>query len=321
VSRYTQRLSKPLRPFLKDHFLLAVSGGMDSVALLGLFLELRRIFEIQITVTHIHHGHSENIDVLTYRNQALREVKNLCKRFDVSFLTNDDRPHLPGNEASLRDFRYNHLRSFRKVCGAQWIVLAHHEQDQLETRLIQMIRGTGSAGVQGMTFIQETLLRPLLDWSRSDLFTFCKEQDLSWLEDPSNAMGEDLRSWLRTLWLPQLEEKRSGSLASLHRSLENIASFCADQLSSFSLPSYMDSKGSLEVTKFLQLSLDQKSQILAQFMAYHGFKNFSRGHIKEVLKRLDSCSKRLKFSLLGRQWSLDAQLLGVERPSEIETSD
>lgn len=319
MSRFTQKLSKTLRPFLKDSFLVAVSGGMDSMASLGLFLEMQRIFGVSVSVAHIHHGPSSDPMVADFRNRAVDHVHSFCAQRKTPFFLKTAMEPLKPNEASLREFRYESLFQIQKEQGLDWVVLGHHREDQLETRLIQMVRGTGPKGLAAMTLTQGPLIRPFLNWSLMELKEYGVQAGIKGLVDPSNGSGLDLRSWMRTRWLPDLERRRPGSVGALSQSLENLALVINSQ--SPSLRDYLNSSGALDLSKFWALSEEVKRQVLALFMSHHGLCSFGRGHLNEVMKRLDSQGNEHTFFMLGRQWSWNRQFLVVEKPSEIEPSN
>ncbi|MEO1715439.1 MAG: tRNA lysidine(34) synthetase TilS, partial [Bacteroidota bacterium] len=214
--------SKLMRPFSSDRFLLAHSGGPDSVALFALFLHLRQHFAVHFEVMHIHHGPSEKY--LAARNHAQGFVEEQCQSHQVPFHTNV--PATAGeliSEKALRDFRYNLLAATRIQMQGDWVVLAHHKKDQLETRLIRLIRGVGGQGIDAMQLTQKFYLRPLLDFMPADLQNYNRHKGFHWVTDPSNSDSSYLRNWLRNEWLQNLENYRPGAVASLSRSLEILA--------------------------------------------------------------------------------------------------
>jgi len=309
-----------MAPYRGQPFLLAVSGGLDSRALFAHFLEQKQHHHWEFSVAHIHHGPGAP-EVLDYRNAAQAFCRELCHQSAVPFYSNV--PDLSGaplsSEAQFRELRYRELGKLSEQMSAEqgrekpWLVLAHHKNDLLETRLVNMIRGVGPQGLEAMTVEGEgRRLRPLLGFQRSELKAYLEDSGAQWLEDPSNSSDGPLRNWLRTTWLPQLEDHRPGSLRALSRSLENLTEKGREDLP----PMILEESLLLEV--FYTLSLGDQRRALAQFMNHLGLKNYGLSHINEALKRLDSPQKDLSFSLLKRHWKIDAGRLKVLRPGEIE---
>ncbi len=314
-------LTKKLRPFQDEAFVLGVSGGLDSMALLQIFLHFRKHFGFQFSVAHFHHGPSLDADQLNYRNQCFEFVRSQCEGTGVAFFSNlweqdlsrflDSWQTPLQSEAEFRDARYEFFEQVKKEQGFQKLVLAHHRDDLLETRLIRLIRGTGPEGLQAMSHSEGWILRPLLDLSRRDLQSYLSEKGGQWQEDPSNSVSDPLRNWLRNQWLPDLEAKREGALDSLSRSLHHL-------VSSLDQSGHLRSLGEqnfLELSQLLTLSEGEKRQVLATYMKGQGLKNYGVSHINEVLKRLDKEQKSFTFQMLGRCWKVDAGRMSLERLS------
>lgn len=162
---------------------------------------------------------------------------------------------------------------------------AHQAQDLLETRLIRLIRGAGPDGLRAMSKIHGKHLRPLLGTSLGEVLDYLKAEDLSPLEDPTNTSSKALRSWLRTEILPQIEQKRPGSLESLERSFELIS----QRLSKFKTTK--KSPRGNQKTSFLRESFAvktpaQQREILHRCLFLVGVTNITQNFIEEVRKRI-----------------------------------
>ncbi|MCB0378397.1 MAG: tRNA lysidine(34) synthetase TilS [Bdellovibrionales bacterium] len=316
-------LSKRLKDYFQDEFLLAVSGGKDSVALFYGFLHLKKHFSLHFKVAHIHHGPSSNSEQQTYRWQAMQFVRSLCESNDIEFLSNFSEsseeiflksfsPPL-SSEEDFRRYRHRCLQEIKNECGAKWLVFAHHQEDLLETRLIRMIRGVGPEGLVAMELESGNILRPLLLESCQDLQTYLLSRDAQWIEDPSNESLDPFRNWMRKEWLPHLESKRPGSLKSLSRSLDQV-------LRSTDLHPEIDSclsEDGVNLSLFLSLHLEHKKQVLASYMRRQGLKNYGHSHVMELIKRLDNSQRSLTFTMLKREWQVDAGRLKVLGLGEI----
>ena len=187
-------------------FVLAVSGGVDSMVLLDLFC---LGFETeQIIVAHVDHGIREE-------SKSEREfVEGVCRDLGIKCVsTRIDVPKLQGNlEANARLVRYNFFEQARKDYGADWIVTAHHANDQIETILAGFLKGTFIKGLAGMEFMlkKKSLLRPLLFAEKKDLEFYAKEKGLRWVIDESNNDNKFDRNFLRNEIVPSLENRFEG---------------------------------------------------------------------------------------------------------------
>ncbi|NQZ19461.1 MAG: tRNA lysidine(34) synthetase TilS, partial [Bdellovibrionales bacterium] len=265
---------------------------MDSTALLHIFSHFKKHFGFQFSVAHVHHGPGDKSQ-LSYRKKAWEFVKNSCAELEVPFYSNfkgDEESFLNSwvaplkSESDFRDYRYEFFGQLKSEISYDWLVLAHHQQDLMETRMIRLIRGVGPEGIEAMSLERGDLLRPLLGVSPSELKAYLKFLGQKWLEDPSNENTQYFRNWLRKEWLPQLEEKRPGSLQTLSRSLDLLLENTKGQ----SVPLSCLQDDEIVLSDFLLLDSTEKSQALATYMNNQGLKNYGQSHIKELLKRLDS---------------------------------
>ena len=203
---------------------VALSGGLDSVVLLDTVCKAQaKNQSSQIFVFHIHHGlQKEADDWLIFCEKLAKKYK---AHFDFRLL------HLIGEaqgniESRARAGRYEALADLCTEYGIEDLLLAHHQNDQAETVLLQLLRGAGVAGVSGMpnsrvlkTKAGEiTLWRPLLNQSRKELEAYAKEHKLKWIEDPSNQDVKYRRNAVRKTIIPALEKIQPEAIANLARS-------------------------------------------------------------------------------------------------------
>jgi len=207
------------------HYLLALSGGLDSVVLLHAVAQIRSdsfFNSCLFQVIHVHHGLQDEAD-----DWAL-QCQNLCASLSLPCLVErvDARPQgSEGVEAAAREARY---AAFARHLQPQGVLLtAHHQNDQAETLLLRLLRGSGLSGLAAMaecrSFAQGFLLRPLLSLPRRALATYAEKQGLVWLEDPSNHSLDYDRNYLRHQILPRLSERWLGAVKTLSRATELVA--------------------------------------------------------------------------------------------------
>ncbi len=223
---------------------VALSGGLDSVVLLDTVCKAQQTnvadskakistdTPVEIWAFHIHHGLQKSAD------QWFEFCEKLAKKYKIHFdfrllhLANDE---VQGNlEARARAGRYEALAELCSDHGITDLLLAHHQNDQAETVLLQLLRGAGIAGLSGMpekraltTEVDKvagiTLWRPLLDQNRKMLEIYAKQHKLKWIEDPSNQDTRYRRNAIRKLIIPRLEKIQPDALANLARSAELMA--------------------------------------------------------------------------------------------------
>ncbi|HEX9985734.1 MAG TPA: tRNA lysidine(34) synthetase TilS [Thermoanaerobaculia bacterium] len=196
---------------IEGPLLVAVSGGVDSTALLVLLAELR----FDVTGAHINHRlrGSESYDDEQF-------VRDLCVRMGVPLHVADgtldpavvrDR----GIEAAAREVRYARLRELRDATGIRWVATAHQQNDQAETVLMRLVTGSGLAGLRGIHPVRDDgFVRPLLDVTRAELAAFLDERGITPRHDRSNADPRFLRNRLRAV-LNELGPAASTNLASV----------------------------------------------------------------------------------------------------------
>lgn len=289
-------------------FLLAVSGGIDSISLLSLMIEVQRPLQLNLAVAYVHHG----LNKKTYRDDAWAHIYSLCQGWNIPFYYNIPQIQKCQSEESLRKLRYNFLRKWQKKIKADDLVLAHTADDLLETRLIRLIRGTGAQGLLSMHFLKDSTLRPFIFFTKSEIKNYALSQHLSWIEDPSNKQTDFFRNWIRNTWLKQIEKRQKGAIRNLSRSLELV---CEEiNFHKNSLPFILTDNG-LDKIKFLKLSSTEQKKTLAQYMKLFHLKNYSQNHIQEVLKYLRSNTKKKTFYLLKKKWLIEKKFFKIQNKS------
>src|SRR5690606_29578700 len=184
---------------------LGLSGGLDSMVLLDAMVQLHQSHSLPpLKAIHVHHGlHAEADQWAEHcaRECAARGVELHVERVCLG--------SAGSIEELARDARYS---VFERLMGRDdCLLLAHHRDDQLETLLFRVLRGTGLRGLAGMPRSRGLgagqLLRPLLSWERRELYDWASEQQLSWIEDPANADPRYARTALRHSLLPDLRRQ------------------------------------------------------------------------------------------------------------------
>lgn len=219
-------LPQHLAVFLRRHvppssrLLLALSGGLDSCVLLDLLTRAAANHACTLSALHVHHGISPNADAWAEFARSLCAARGIpCRVVRVEV----PRDSGLGLEAAAREARYAVLCAE----AADFVVLAHHRDDQAETLLLQLLRGAGVGGLAGMGAAKDRLLRPLLDVPRAALAAYAATHGLVWINDASNLDPRHDRNFLRHRILPELQQRFPAAGVTLARSAGHLAEAAA----------------------------------------------------------------------------------------------
>jgi len=194
-------------------WLVGFSGGADSTALLHAMVQLREQLQTPFRAVHINHGlHPDS-------HQWSQHCEALCRDWSVAFTSLN--VHIDGTgqglEAEARERRYTAINTLLK--NGEAVFTAHHADDQAETLLLNLMRGSGVDGLSAMpphkAFGQNQLQRPLLRFHRQALVDYLNLHGIKWLEDPSNQNVDQDRNFIRNKALPLLESQFAGSVKRL----------------------------------------------------------------------------------------------------------
>jgi tRNA(Ile)-lysidine synthase len=196
-----------------DTIIVACSGGPDSLALLHILARFRLEYSISIVVAHVDH-------MLRGQESALEAafVVNFCReRNIVCYHTAIDVPKFieetgTSGEEAARILRYQYLRQVALKVGGAKIATGHHQDDQGETVLINLLRGAGSAGIRGIQPVNGDIIHPFLGVSRAEIIAYCEAEGLEPRFDSSNGNLNYLRNRIRIRLLPELEKKYNSSV-------------------------------------------------------------------------------------------------------------
>jgi len=201
-------LSRNVLP--SQHVAVGLSGGVDSVSLLYALVTLRNAEQslYELSALHVNHLLSPNAEVWESFCQTY------CARLGVPLVferVQVERGSKDGLEAAARRARH---AIFAKT-KADWIMLAHHRDDQAETLLFNLLRGTGTAGAGAMRERNNKLLRPLLAVSRNEIVAYAEQNSLDWVEDESNADARYSRNFLRQKVFPLISQRFPATVKNL----------------------------------------------------------------------------------------------------------
>lgn len=198
---------------------VALSGGADSVALLAILCALQYRCVVAHCNFHLR-GDESNRDE-QYAVKIANELGCQCEvvHFDVKAYENE---HKVSTEMACRELRYEWFEQLRQKYNAQAIAVAHHRDDDIETMFLNLLRGSGIAGVAAMRWINGYIVRPMLNVSREDIESYLKDKSLDYVLDSTNAECEFKRNKLRNEVLPVLQKAFPGAGDMLMKSLQYL---------------------------------------------------------------------------------------------------
>lgn len=215
-----------------DKILVALSGGPDSVALLHTLKNLQSRFDIKLYAAHLNH----KIRGIEAQKDALYSAQ-LCDSLGVTFFVKSvDVPlyaseHKLTLEEAARKVRYDMLFEIKQKISADKIAVAHNLDDQAETILMRMLRGTGIKGLKGMDYLRDgCIIRPLMDVQKKDILEYCKENGLNPRIDKTNLEPEYTRNKIRLNLIPYIENEFSPNLKETLSRMSNIIREDSDYL-------------------------------------------------------------------------------------------
>ncbi len=207
-------------PYLYDYkLILACSGGLDSVVL----VELCHLLGFNFAIAHCNfklRGAESDNDEKFVRDLANRLQ---CQLYHVDFDTNAyANKHRVSIQMAARELRYDWFREIATTLKYDIVFTAHHADDNLETFLINLSRGTGIEGLTGIPVENEMFIRPLLPFSRDQIVKFAKEKGVQWREDSSNSSTKYLRNKIRHKVIPELKSVNDRFLQNFQTTLEYL---------------------------------------------------------------------------------------------------
>ena len=206
---------------LSGKLILALSGGIDSMVLADMLLQSKADFVLAHCNFHLR-GEESDGDEKFVRDYAERKGLTLyVKQFDT---LNYAEEHKLSIEMAARELRYAWFEELRQQLNYDFIAVAHHADDQLETFFINLLRGAGIRGLKGMQKVNGHIIRPLLDVSRVEIQQYAEEHHLEWREDHTNAETLYLRNKIRHELLPVIDGISKEGRSAILKSINHLAS-------------------------------------------------------------------------------------------------
>ena len=238
-------------------YVVAVSGGVDSVALLHLLHHQNTISRVRpwkMVVGHFDHGIRDD------SKANCDFVAKLTDEIGLKFYSAEGKLGPKASEATAREARYKFLRKVKTETGSKAIITAHHQDDLIETILINILRGTGRKGLSPMRNSKD-VTRPLLGLPKKEILQYAKKHDLNWWEDETNLDQTYLRNYLRHSVLPKLTAIQRQEILDLASSSQSRNASIDSILSSL-----IGEKGMVDRQWFASLPHNVASEVMAEWL-------------------------------------------------------
>lgn len=256
----------------KNKLLVAFSGGLDSTVLLHLLMKLRlKQHDIQLRAIHIHHHLSK------FADQWSEHCQKICHQWQIPLsvihVNAKEKAKEKGIEAAARQARYQAFADMLQL--DECLLTAQHLDDQCETFLLALKRGSGPAGLSSMAkcsvFHNSLLLRPLLEVTRKQLECYAQQHELCWIEDDSNTDQRYDRNFIRQSILPLIYQRWPYFAQSVARSAELCAEQeqLLDELLSEQLSVIQNSQAAISIVSLQTMSNYRRQVLLRLWLAQH----------------------------------------------------
>ncbi len=287
LTAYLQKLKSA------QHIYIAYSGGIDSHVLLHLCATYPEL-KAKITAVYVHHGlqpKAESWAIHCQQQAAQVEVKFQLLRVNA-FPKNGQSP-----EEAARDARYQALEKL--IHENDVLLVAQHQEDQLETVLLQLFRGAGVQGLAAMPreigFSQGKMLRPFLDVSKQSIQEYAQTHHLTWVEDPTNQCDDFDRNFLRNQIVPLLKTRWTNVAKTVSRSANHCANaqqllnelaenLFAQVMTGSPLNDWQSCTSTLSISKLLQLDSNQQQLVIRQWFKQQNLQMPSTDFIDNIFK-------------------------------------
>lgn len=288
---FQNQLQKLIKKPEKETYLLAVSGGADSMVLAHCFKDLGIHFQI----AHINYklrGEDSDLDQKT--------VADFCERNHIKFhlYKVSEKDQKPEHSIQLwaRELRYEFFRNVQREENLEFLVTAHHLNDQLETFIINLSKAAGISGLSGIPANDNHILRPLLNFTKKEIYEFAEENNIEYREDLSNKKSDYLRNKIRNEIIPKLLETNDHFLENFKKSssylnqtkdfvqhqiqeIENRISVCNREYTVLSKSKLNEESDFVKFEILKKYGFNQEEEIPKIFKAQNGSSFFSKDYL------------------------------------------
>jgi tRNA(Ile)-lysidine synthase len=286
--RFKKNLAQNIFLQGKRKIIVAASGGVDSMVLLHLLSQTRH----EIMVAHVNYH---------LRGEESNEDEQLLKDFTQSLnlpFHKKDIPLLNGQQRggqsiqmAARDLRYKWLEELRREMGYDWIATAHHSNDVAETFFLNLTAGCGIRGLHGIPLKRGNILRPILPFSKQDIYAYSRQEGLTYREDSSNLQNYYMRNFIRNRIIPLFEELNPQFIQTMQQNVQRIRE--AEELYNISLKQFTNQitkndGDEIEINKNALMHLSFKKSILYELLKEYGF---TSGQTDDIINAAEGSGK------------------------------
>lgn len=252
-------------------YVVAVSGGVDSIVLLDM---LAQKTGLELIVAHFDHGiRPDSASDATF-------VKELAHKYGLPFVSKRVELGSSASEATARTARYAFLRDVQKQTGAQTIVTAHHQDDVLETAILNILRGTGRRGLSSLQSTHD-IKRPLLDVPKKGIEAYAVQRKLSWREDTTNRDERYTRNYIRHRLLVKFDARsRQQLLATIEQA--RLVNAELEPLLAAAIVGHQALQAEIDRQWFASLPHNLAREVMATWLRQAGVADFDRHTIERL---------------------------------------
>lgn len=260
-------------------YVVAVSGGVDSMVLLDI---LARQPGLELIVAHVDHGIRDD------SSEDLKLVEAVTNKLNLEF--NNISLNLDSNtsEETARNKRYEFLRSVKEKSKADAIITAHHQDDLLETAILNMLRGTGRKGISALAD-NPGIIRPLINVSKNQIQEYAEANHIEWHEDSTNSEEKYLRNYVRLNIIPKMSPRQKEQLLkNIHQSSKTNREIDTLLVKQLQANRY---ENAISKAWFNQLPHDVATETMAAWLRQNNLRDFD----KKTIERLVVAAKTSKI--------------------------
>ena len=301
--RFLQFIKKHALFNKQDRLLLAVSGGIDSMVMWHLVDQLDNEYAVAHCNFQLRGAESDQDEAFVFEHANKAGIPFFKKAFDTKSFAGE---YKVSTQMAARSLRYDWFEELCRLEGYHKILVAHHQDDGVETFLINLIRGTSAKGLVGIRPDYEKIIRPLMCFNREEIAGYAQEYQISWREDSSNYEQHYMRNFLRHEVIPRFKELNPNFLETMQVNMEKMAEF--NQLMDREVARFVEqglrirNDGTIELNKRKLIDLNIGPLALHELIGTNGF-NYSQ--CKSILAAINGHS--------GKTFSSETHMAVIDR--------
>lgn len=271
---------------LSTTYVVAVSGGVDSMVLLDMLVKQS---SARLVVAHYDHG------IRADSGLDRQLVQNVAGKYGLEFVYDEGVMGPNTSEDAARRARYTFLQKVRHDCGAQIIITAHHADDVIETVILQLRRGTYRRGLTSLHPLSNNIERPLLNMTKADLLTYAQQHGLLWREDSTNKDTRYARNYVRHHVVPRFAPHQQQRLHQIIKRSRRVGQQIDDIL--LNMLQTQPAKNLLDRRWFLQLPHSVAKEVLIFWLRQHDIHSYDKPLIEKTVILLKTAVNQRRIDI------------------------